>query len=62
MVYSCAANGWTMAGTEYGGQCFCGNQLVGSSKADEAKCNMPCDGNAGQTCGGSMVLSVWSSQ
>ena len=51
-----------MAGTEYGGQCFCGNQLVGSSKVDESKCSMPCDGIAGQICGGSSVLSVWISR
>jgi hypothetical protein len=59
-VAYCAARGWSMAGTEYGGQCFCGNELVGSSKADESTCDMPCEGDGTQTCGGGMRLSVYT--
>lgn len=58
-VAYCAKAGFTMAGTEFGGQCFCGNELVGSSKADESQCNVPCEGDASQTCGGKLTLSVY---
>jgi len=59
-VAYCEEKGFCMAGTEYGGQCFCGNQLDGSSKVDESTCNMPCEGDSTQTCGGGLTLSVYS--
>jgi hypothetical protein len=55
---ACDSRGFSMAGTEYGGQCFCGNSLNGSTKLDESKCNMPCK-NSTQVCGGSYALSVY---
>ena len=60
-VAYCGAAGFSMAGTEYGGQCFCGNELVGSSKLDASSCDMPCEGDDSQTCGGGMALSVYTS-
>lgn len=60
-VAYCGAKGFSMAGTEYGGQCFCGNELVGSSKIAESECDMPCEGDATETCGGGMALSVYTS-
>ena len=60
-VAYCSDRGFSMAGTEYGGQCFCADSLAsGSSKLDDSKCDMPCEGNASQTCGGSLALSVYS--
>jgi len=56
----CGARGYSMAGTEYGGQCFCANVIVGSSKVDDSLCNMPCEGDGSQTCGGSLTLSVYT--
>jgi WSC domain len=56
----CVQKGYSIAGTEYAGQCFCGNQLVGSQKAAESVCNMPCEGNATEICGGSAALSVFA--
>jgi hypothetical protein len=61
-VAYCGAKGFSMAGTEYGGQCFCGNELVGSSKIAESECDMPCEGGASETCGGGMALSVYTSK
>jgi hypothetical protein len=55
----CSARGWSLAGTEYGGQCFCGNALVDSTELSESKCNMPCEGDETQICGGSLALSVY---
>lgn len=52
--------GWALAGTEYSGQCFCGNALVGSTKIADSHCNMPCAGDKTQTCGGSLALSVYA--
>lgn len=55
----CAAAGYSIAGTEYGTQCFCGNQLIGSQKIDESVCNMPCKGDSSDMCGGASALSVY---
>jgi WSC domain len=56
----CGAKGFSIAGTEFGGQCFCGNELSStSSKLDESSCNMPCEGDGTQTCGGDLALSVF---
>jgi hypothetical protein len=60
-VAYCSENGYSLAGTEYGGQCFCANSLSSeSSLLDGSKCDMPCEGDATQTCGGSWALSVYS--
>lgn len=60
-VAYCSERGYSMAGTEYGGQCFCANTLTsGSSELDETKCDMPCEGGESETCGGSLALSVYS--
>jgi len=56
----CDAKGFSMAGTEYAGQCFCGNELVNSSLLSECVCDMKCEGDATQTCGGGLALSVYS--
>lgn len=58
-VEYCEKAGFSMAGTEYAGQCFCGNSLNGSSKLADEKCDMKCSGDNSQTCGGSSALSVW---
>ncbi|RMZ74765.1 hypothetical protein DV737_g5758, partial [Chaetothyriales sp. CBS 132003] len=55
----CEGEGFTLAGTEYSGQCFCGDALAGSSVADESQCSMACTGSAKEVCGGAGVLSVW---
>ncbi|KAF8863956.1 WSC-domain-containing protein [Acephala macrosclerotiorum] len=56
----CSKRGFSMAGTEYGGQCFCGNELSGSSALSDTSCDMPCEGDETQTCGGGLALSVYS--
>ncbi|MCJ1341011.1 hypothetical protein MMC09_006307 [Bachmanniomyces sp. S44760] len=56
----CDGEGFSMAGTENAGQCFCGNELVGSSKEADGDCNLPCVGDAGEICGGPARLSVFS--
>ncbi|KAM3076049.1 hypothetical protein ACMFMG_006438 [Clarireedia jacksonii] len=55
----CSAKGYSVAGTEYGGQCFCDNSLP-ATVLDASKCSMACEGNATETCGGSLALTVYS--
>ncbi|KAG9231139.1 hypothetical protein BJ875DRAFT_498552 [Amylocarpus encephaloides] len=57
----CSSRGFSLAGTEFGGQCFCGNTLKTESALPEASCSMKCEGDANQTCGGGLALSVYSS-
>jgi len=58
-VAYCEARGFSMAGTEYGGQCFCGNSMSEENKLEDSKCAMPCEGDASQMCGGGLALSVY---
>jgi hypothetical protein len=58
-VEYCSARGFSIAGTEYGGQCFCGNELARSKQVEESSCNMPCEGDNGELCGGGLALSVY---
>lgn len=46
----CRAGGYTYAGTEYGGECFCGNTLTAATAV--SGCSMPCNGKPAQMCGG----------
>ncbi|KAJ8111688.1 hypothetical protein OPT61_g5771 [Boeremia exigua] len=59
---TCRAAGFVLAGTEYAGECYCGNKLVagGAPAPDgEAQCNMACNGNQTEICGGPNRLSLW---
>lgn len=61
-VATCQGNKFTMAGMEYGTECYCSNTLVnGAVTADETTCNMGCGGNATEACGGPNRLSVYTS-
>lgn len=59
-IERCKTLGFSVAGTEYGGQCYCGNEISGSEKLDESQCATPCEGDNASTCGGSWALSVYS--
>lgn len=58
----CQAQGFPIAGTEDGTQCFCGTLLLDSVVLDEGQCNTRCSGDATNTtlCGGSWALSIWT--
>ncbi len=54
-VNACQAAGYTKAGAEYGGECFCDNVFADSGGPAEdgaAQCNMPCNGKKSELCGG----------
>ncbi|KAI0460679.1 WSC domain-containing protein [Xylaria acuta] len=58
---SCLSGGFPFAGTEYGGECYCG-VVIGNGTdlaTDASTCNMPCNGNSDQTCGGPARLSLY---
>jgi hypothetical protein len=59
-VTYCASKGFSVAGTEFGGECFCGNGLSPLEKLDDGECSMACKGDAAQTCGGNWALSVYA--
>ena len=59
---ACRTAGYVLAGTEYYGECYCGNRLVagGAPAPDgEATCNTPCNGNQTEMCGGPNRLSLF---
>ncbi|KAL2141982.1 hypothetical protein VTI28DRAFT_1764 [Corynascus sepedonium] len=56
----CAANceGYTYFGTEYGSECYCGNDLP-TNTALESECSMTCSGDSSQLCGAGDRLTVY---
>lgn len=58
---TCASLGFTYAGLEYGQECFCGNEILnGASQTPASDCNMPCNGNKTETCGGSNRINLYT--
>ncbi|OAA42559.1 Galactose oxidase, beta-propeller [Metarhizium rileyi] len=54
-----AAN--TLAGMEYGGECYCGKEISnGAQPAPASKCGMLCNGNGTEYCGGPGALNMYS--
>ncbi|KAG8809916.1 hypothetical protein FRC17_003176 [Serendipita sp. 399] len=59
-IDGCAAAGYSSAGVEYGGECFCDNVSYPpgpSGSMDE--CNMPCNGNGNEICGGASRILIY---
>jgi len=62
-LQSCAAEctGYSYFGTEYGRECYCGNNFAtGSQPAPQDECTFPCAGNGAEICGAGLRLSVYS--
>ena len=56
-------DGYKYFGTEYGGECYCGNAPDPSSgPADLADCYMPCTGNPLQYCGAGYRLELYENE
>ncbi|KAI1154349.1 hypothetical protein F4825DRAFT_193510 [Nemania diffusa] len=52
--------GFTYFGTEYGAECYCGDEFgEGSVTAPSSQCSMACSGDATQLCGAGNRLSVY---
>lgn len=56
----CDSKGYTFAGTENKGQCFCGNELIKAESKPSTDCNLSCRGSDAEICGGSGRLSVFT--
>ena len=42
---ACVSRGFSFAGTEYYGQCYCGNAIASTgTRVDKSECNTPCAG------------------
>ncbi|KAL8661300.1 MAG: hypothetical protein Q9202_005725 [Teloschistes flavicans] len=65
-VCAAACQGYTYFGTEYSGECYCGNSLLngaalaaGGDDPTANGCSMTCNGNATEYCGGASRLSTY---
>ena len=57
---NCFSAGYSIAGTEYGAQCFCGKIMTSTTKRSDSECNQACKGDSTETCGGASRLSVYA--
>lgn len=55
----CDGGSYAYAGIEYSRECWCAQHISGLSvKFADAECDLGCDGNQTQTCGGALKLTV----
>ncbi|KAK3671659.1 fungal class II heme-containing peroxidase [Recurvomyces mirabilis] len=59
----CTSNGFTIGGTEYSQECWCGSSILNAATcaSDQTTCYMPCKGNNAETCGGPDRLNLYIS-
>ncbi len=58
-VTTCRKQGYKIAATQYGEQCFCGNTYGSLGRTSDTECLTPCAGNSTQRCGGGWRNSVY---
>ncbi|GLB42368.1 putative copper radical oxidase [Lyophyllum shimeji] len=57
----CDASGFGFAGVEFGSECYCDFSIqFPSVETDATACNVPCGGNANETCGGPSVINIFT--
>lgn len=57
---TCQQAGYAYAGLEYGQECYCGSSLrCPSAPTVASACNMACNGNAMEFCGGPNAMNVY---
>jgi len=59
-VEFCQSHNFTVSGTSFGSQCYCGDALVDSYRTGPARCNTTCSADSFDLCGGPMALTVYS--
>ncbi|KAJ4466229.1 hypothetical protein J3R30DRAFT_3311125 [Lentinula aciculospora] len=57
----CSFNNWTYAGVEFGSECYCDEVLheIDSQETAASDCNMACNGDSSETCGGPNRIDVY---
>ena len=58
----CSGKGFSVAGTEYGNECYCANSIPSDAAPVQGymgNCMMPCAGDAGEFCGGGGTISLY---
>ena len=59
-LHACKEGGYAFAGVEYSKECYCGVVLGnGTAKVDESNCQMTCNGNTTELCGGAANLYLY---
>ncbi|KAK2029668.1 WSC-domain-containing protein, partial [Colletotrichum zoysiae] len=58
-VSQCDSLGYKYAGVEYGSECYCGNSIDGGNTPASSGCDMPCDGNRLDKCGGAGRINIY---
>lgn len=57
---ACRNAGYMFAGVEFGDECWCDDAIRGiGTPTFGSDCNMPCSGNASETCGGSDRINIY---
>ena len=55
----CTDSGFTLSGTQYGNECFCGEDGVDYLQHGESdECDFECEGDPSAICGGYWSMSV----
>ncbi|KAG2022303.1 hypothetical protein CC2G_000065 [Coprinopsis cinerea AmutBmut pab1-1] len=55
----CKSEGHRFAGLEYGGECWCGDEILSGGPTAESECAMTCAGDRTQICGGPFRLTLY---
>ncbi|KAL2015330.1 hypothetical protein VTK56DRAFT_5792 [Thermocarpiscus australiensis] len=59
---ACLAQNYVLAGVEFGGECYCGNTISNGGAPAASGCDMVCNGNSSEICGGASRLNVYNYQ
>lgn len=56
----CADAGYFYYGTQYGSECWCGDEDADFDQYGSATCDLPCAGDPTVYCGGSYAMTVYT--
>jgi beta-D-xylosidase 4 len=56
----CGRAGYSLAGVEYGYECYCGDRISNEKAPSEGSCSTKCPGDSSETCGGSYLINIWN--
>lgn len=59
-MHYCGSIGNSLAATQNGNECWCGELEESLNYIDKSACDVPCAGEPGEMCGGKHALSIYS--